>query len=113
MRQLPDHTVTGGALFPTAATPRISLDDPTRQDRPIGIKSLAGHLQPELVQTGERRQVRGREGSVRHVEVFQMAGVGTSILGRPRPLPTDRRADRPYTLICEEPVKVLRRVDSA
>ena len=74
-----------------------------RKYTPIGIKSLAGHLQPELVQTGERRQVRGREGSVRHVEVFQMAGVGTSILGRPRPLPTDRRADRPYTLIREEP----------
>ena len=33
-----------------------------------------------------------REGSVRHVEVFRMGGVGTSILGRPRPLPGDRRA---------------------
>ena len=46
------------------------------------------------------------DGSVGHVEVFQMAGVRTSILGRPRPLPGDRRAASPYTLICEEPPNV-------
>ncbi|AOP54436.1 hypothetical protein BLSMQ_2730 [Brevibacterium aurantiacum] len=42
-----------------------------------------------------------------HVEVFQMASVRTSIIGRPRRLSPHRRAhpatDR-YTLICEEPV---------
>jgi hypothetical protein len=32
-----------------------------------------------------------------------VAGVGTSIIGRPRPLPSDRRAHDHYTLICEEP----------
>ncbi|MDF1902031.1 hypothetical protein PXH78_23810, partial [Mycolicibacterium smegmatis] len=42
-------------------------------------------------------------GSVRHVEVFQMDGVGTSIIGRPRPLSRHRRADDLYTLNCEEP----------
>ncbi|WP_454296882.1 hypothetical protein [Salana multivorans] len=50
------------------------------------------------------------EGSVGHVEVFQMASVGTSIFGRPRRLSPDRRAhtaiDR-YTLICEEPLKFI------
>ena len=34
-----------------------------------------------------------------------MGSVRTSILGRPRPLPGHRRADRPYTLICDEPSK--------
>ncbi len=32
-----------------------------------------------------------------------MGGVGTSILGRPRPLPGHRRAADDYTLNCEEP----------
>lgn len=39
-----------------------------------------------------------------HVEVFQVGGVGTSILGRPRPLPRYRRASPRYTLNCEEPL---------
>jgi hypothetical protein len=38
-----------------------------------------------------------------------MGGVGTSILGRPRHLPRDRRASHhptsDYTLNCEEPLK--------
>jgi hypothetical protein len=39
---------------------------------------------------------------VKHVEVFRMGGVGTSIIGRPRPLPGHRpRATRRYTLNCE------------
>jgi hypothetical protein len=57
----------------------------------------------ELVQTAERGQVRADEGSVGHVEVFQMGGVGTSILGRPRPSSPERRATCDYTLNCEEP----------
>ncbi|STX12984.1 Uncharacterised protein [Kytococcus sedentarius] len=50
------------------------------------------------------------DGSVVHVEVFRDGRVGTSILGRPRPLPPHRRAtrprDMPYTLIYEEPSKM-------
>ncbi|RRR16989.1 hypothetical protein DS079_16735, partial [Brachybacterium paraconglomeratum] len=41
-----------------------------------------------------------------HVEVFQMASVRTSIIGRPRRLSRHRRAHpvtRTYTLRCEEP----------
>ncbi|QIV81547.1 hypothetical protein EXE63_12060 [Mycolicibacterium frederiksbergense] len=45
----------------------------------------------------------GRRGSVGHVEVFRMDGVGTSIVGRPRRLSADRRARPTYTLIWEEP----------
>jgi hypothetical protein len=51
----------------------------------------------ELVQTAERGQVRAGEGSVGHVEVFRMGGVGTPILGRPRPSSRDRHAiTRPH-----------------
>ncbi|OZD78926.1 hypothetical protein CH260_03885 [Rhodococcus sp. 05-2256-B2] len=45
----------------------------------------------------------GRRGSVGHVEVLRMDGVGTSIVGRPRRLSADRRARPTYTLIWEEP----------
>ena len=34
----------------------------------------------------ETSQIRAREGSVGHVEVFQMGSVRTSIFGGPRPL---------------------------
>jgi hypothetical protein len=36
-----------------------------------------------------------------------MGGVGTPILGRPRPLSPQRRANRPYTLNCDEPEILL------
>jgi hypothetical protein len=102
-RGLPAH--------PPASAPAlgavIGLQDPARQDRAIGLQTLADHDQAELIQAAERGQVRAAEGSVRHVEVFQMGGVGTSILGRPRHLPRDRRASHhptsDYTLNCEEP----------
>lgn len=59
--------------------------------------SLADRNQPKLVKTAEGSQISGREGSVRHVEVFQMVGVRTPILGRPRPLPGHRRAGPAHT----------------
>ncbi|WP_206673512.1 hypothetical protein, partial [Pseudactinotalea terrae] len=40
------------------------------------------------------------EGSVKHVEVFQMGSVRTPIIGGPRPTPGSTRR---YTLNCEEP----------
>ncbi len=44
--------------------------------------------------------------SIGHVEVFQMDGVGISIIGRPRPLPGNdmpNPAHNTYTLKFEEP----------
>ena len=53
---------------------------------------LADDLEAELIEAGERGQVRASEGSVGHVEVFRMGSVRTSIFGRPRPPSTYRRA---------------------
>ena len=90
-------TVSGSSCTPAASAPAlgavIGLQD--RQDRAIGLQTLADHDQAELIQAAERGQVRAAEGSVRHDEVFQMGGVGTSILGRPRHLPG---TDAPATI---------------
>jgi len=63
--------------------------------------------QTEFVQTRKGRQIRAVEGSVGHVEVFLMASVRTSIIGRPRHLSRHRRAQtttRSYPLNCKEPL---------
>lgn len=59
----------------------------------------AQHFEKESLRTSssqlERGHIRASEGSVRHVEVSRMEGVGTSSLGSPRPLSSHRRADNP------------------
>lgn len=45
-----------------------------------GSRRCPNDFETELVETTERGQVRTREGSVRHVEVFQVDGVSTPIL---------------------------------
>jgi len=85
----------------------IGLQDPARQDRAIGLQTLADHDQAELIQAAERGQVRAAEGSVRHVEVFQMGGVGPPSSEDLDTYPgTDAPASIPtsdYTLNREEP----------
>ncbi len=105
MRKPSGHRVAGEPLTATAVAPPVELTrrDPARQHRPIRLKPLTHHLQPELVETAEHAKIRAHEGSVNHVEVFRMGGVGTFILGRPRPSPRQRRAER-YTLNSEEPI---------
>ena len=71
----------------------------------VGLNVLACHFQAQVIQACERGQVRAIKDSVGHVEVFQMDGVGTPIIRRPRPLPghdTPRAAHNTYTLKCEE-----------
>ena len=53
----------------------------------VCLNALAGHFQAQVIQAREGAQVRAIKGSIGHVEVFQMDGVGTPIIGRPRPLP--------------------------
>ena len=75
----------------------------------VGLNALARHLQPQAIKARERGQVRAIKGSIGHVEVFQMDGVGTPIIGRPRPLPshdTPNPAHNTYTLKCEEPLNI-------
>ena len=72
----------------------------------VGLNVLACHFQPQAIKARERGQVRAIKGSIRYVEVFEMDGVGISIIGRPRPLPghdTPNAVYNTYTLKCEEP----------
>ncbi|WP_207085708.1 hypothetical protein [Nocardioides sp. S5] len=71
----------------------------------MGVKALAGDLKAELIEPAKLGQIRASEGSVRQVEVFQMASVRTSIIGRPRRLPGHRPYLSRYTVICDEPPK--------
>ena len=71
--------------------------------------TLARHFQAQVIQARERAQVGAIKGSIGHVEVFQMDGVGTPIIGRPRPLPghdTPNPAHNTYALKCEEPFNI-------
>jgi hypothetical protein len=87
VRQTPDHGVACNAFAAAAAAPPIRGEDPAGQHRPVWLESLPDDFESELIEPTERGQVRTSEGSVRHVEVFQMGGVRTSIFGRPRRLP--------------------------
>ena len=72
----------------------------------VCLNALTRHLQPQAIQARERAQIRAIKDSIGHVEVFQMDGVGTPIIGRPRPLPghdTPNPANNTYTLNYEEP----------
>ena len=111
VRQAPDHRVTRNALAPAASTPPILTSNTARQHCTVCLNALTRHLQPQVIQARERAQIRAIKDSIGHVEVFQMDGVGTPIIGRPRPLPghdTPNPAHNTYTLKCEEPVNLAR-----
>jgi hypothetical protein len=54
---------------------RSSCDDPAGEHGTVRLEALPGDHQPEFVEAAERGQVRASEGSVRHVEVFQISGL--------------------------------------
>ena len=106
VRQAPDHRVTRLALASAASTPPVLTSNPASQHCMVWPHALARHFQAQVIQARERAQVRAIKDSIGHVEVFQMDGVGTPIIGRPRPLPshdTPNPAHNTYTLKCEEP----------
>ena len=106
MRQAPDHRVTRLALAPATSTPPVLTSNTARQHCMVWLNALARHFQAQVIQARERAQVGAIKGSIGHVEVFQVDGVGISIIERPRPLPghdTPNPAQHPYTLKCEEP----------
>ena len=109
MRQAPDHRATTNALAPAASTPPVLTSNTACQHCMVWPHALAGHFQAQVIQARERAQIRAIKGSIEHVEVFQMDGVGISIIGRPRPLPghdTPNPANNTYTLNYEEPLLV-------
>ena len=106
-------SVTRRSLTTATPAPPVGLNSPARKHGAVGLETLSGDLQTELVESAECGQVRTGECSVQHVEVLQGGSVRTPILGGPRPPPRLRRAKDPYTLICEEPVKGRRGHDPA
>ena len=110
VRQAPDHRVTSHALASAASTPPVLTSNPARQHCMVWPHALARHFQAQAIQAREHAQVRAIKDSIGHVEVFQMDGVGTPIIERPRPLPshdTPNPAHNTYTLKCEEPQKSM------
>jgi hypothetical protein len=109
MRQPSGHRVARCPFAAATPAPPVEFDRLHRagQHSPLGLDALANDLQTEFVEVAERAQVRAHEGSVKHVEVFRLGGVGTPIIGRPRPSPRHRRANS-YTLNPEEPVWLIR-----
>ena len=96
MRKPAGDRIPWTSFAPAPTTPLIRLQDPAGQHRPTRLQPLANNHQAEIVHPGESGQVRGRERSVRHVEVFRVGRVVTPIIGRPRPInptPTRPHAD--------------------
>ena len=96
-------------LVPGASTPPVRTSNTARQHCMVCLNALARHFQAQAIQARERAQIRAIKDSIGHVEVFQMDGVGTPIIGRPRPLPghdTPNPANNTYTLNYEEPLNV-------
>ena len=107
VRQVPDHRATRNALASAASTPPVLTNNTVRQHCMVWLNALPRHFQPQAIQARERAQIRAIKDSIGHVEVFQMDGVGTPIIERPRPLPgndTPNPAHNTYTLKFEEPV---------
>ena len=86
MRQFPDHAVTNLTVAAAAVAPVIEPGRAAQQCGSLRAEVLTSDGQAQVVEAAERGQVRGREGSVVHVEVFWMASVGTSIIRGPRSL---------------------------
>ena len=87
--QAPGHRPTGYSLG--AAGLAEGVLEPDRHaaldHRALGCEVLAHRGQSQGVQAQEGRQIRAGEGSLRHVEVSQVACVAAPIIGGPRPLP--------------------------
>lgn len=102
---IPRHALRTAPATPVVA---VTVHDAALQHSPIRLELLPDGFETELLKAAECGQIRGGEGSVGHVEVFQIGGVRTPILGGPRPLPSHRRAHPNYTLDCGEPHSGIR-----
>ena len=71
MREPTHHRVPQHAVAAPMA-PVVRLHHPTSDHRPLRFDALPGRDEAQLVEPAKGGQIRGSEGSVRHVEVFQM-----------------------------------------
>ena len=84
----PAHSDTSHTLtceepdYPWCHAPQLLQDCPARR----WLNALARRLQSKAIQARERAQIRMIKGGIRRVVVFQMDGVGISIIERPQPL---------------------------
>ena len=81
---------TGYSLGPAGSAEGVLEPDrhTALHNGPCGGEVLAHRGQSQGIQAQEGRQVRAGEGSLRHVEVSQVACVAAPIIGGPRHLPT-------------------------
>jgi hypothetical protein len=103
MRELARHAVARCALATATVASVVGLEDTAGQHGMVVVDLLSSDRQAEAIQSAEAVEIRARESSVEHVEVFRVADVGTSIIGRPRASTCHRRADH-HTVNCEEPL---------
>jgi hypothetical protein len=89
---MPNVGSAGECHAAAAPAQRTQLGVAALGHRTIPLEALADSYEAKIVQAAEHGHVRGRKGSVAHVEVFRMGSVRTSIIGTPRPSPSDRRA---------------------
>ena len=107
MRQRPHHSVAHDAFGAALATPWIRLDHATLDHRPACLDPLPDSFETELVKSAERSEIRRGEGSVEHVEVFQMGSVGTSILEDLDPYPRTSERTPPTPSNAKSPLGPL------
>lgn len=89
VRQPACHRPTRRALGTAPAAPRIRIGHPALEHRPAGLEALPHRFEAKSIEPAERGKVRRQKGTVGQVEVFRVGGIGTSIIGRPRPLPAN------------------------
>jgi len=92
-------------MLAATVAPVVRFDHATLQHGSVRLDQLPRLGQAQPVELAEGIEIGRGEGSVEHVEVFQIASIETSIIGSPRRLSRHRRAASSYTLICEEPFK--------
>lgn len=94
-----------GALAAAAATPLVVGVDTAGDHRPVVLDPLTDRDQAKADEAAEGGQINSSEGSVEHVVVPEMGGVGTSIMETPSLSPSPPSSPR-HDLDCEGPVKV-------
>ena len=100
MGQVPGYRPTGYSLGAAGLAERI-----LKPDRHAALhngsrrgQELTHRGQSQGVQAQEGRQIRAGEGSLRRVEASRDGCVAAPIIGRPRPLPKQRRTHPTYAL---------------